>query len=292
MWVTGSGCTTSFAQYASAASASSGDAPAVKQLLPRRLRRDLLDAERSVDDLADDVHHLSLGQPLRPGEDVRRVDMAVVDERPHRDGGDVPRVDGGATGRRVRQADDVAGADLGRPRERVGREPPGPQERPPETGRPDQAFDIGVDHRHRVGLLLQVVVHGQRGDVDDALRAACDRLDGSGRVLGARLMPEQEHCVDVVQGHLERRRLRQVAAGDLDAVGPPRRRGSRVSARTSAPSASRPDTTRRPTFPLAPVTRITDRPRGRTRRPPSSTPPSATRPARARASPSGRSPRA
>ena len=42
--------------------------------------------------------------------------------------------------------------------------------------------------------------------------------------------------------------------------------GSRVSARTSAPSASRPDTTCRPTLPLAPATRITDPPRGRTRR--------------------------
>ena len=106
--------------------------------------------------------------------------------------------------------------------------------------------------RHRVGLLLQVVVHGQRGDVDDALRAACDRLDGCGRVLGARLMPEQEHRVDVVQGRVQRRRLRQVAAGDLDAVGPPRRRGIARERTDVGTLRQQPDTTCRPTFPWRP----------------------------------------
>ena len=79
--------------------------------------------------------------------------------------------------------------------------------------------------RHRMGLLLQVVVHGQRGDVDDAVRVACDRLAGCVRVFGARLVPEQEHRVDVVQCRVQRRRHRQVAAGDLEVVGPPRRCG-------------------------------------------------------------------
>ena len=118
----------SFAQYASAASARSGDAPPSSSSCPRHLRGNLVDAERSADDLADDVHHPILREARRTGEEMRRAHMPVVEERPHRDGGDVPRVDGEANRSRVRQADDVAGADLGRPCERVGREPAGSQD--------------------------------------------------------------------------------------------------------------------------------------------------------------------
>ena len=130
----------------------------------------------------------------------------------------------------------------------------------------------------------QIVVHGQRRDVDDAVRVARDRLDGGVGVFGARLVPSRNttstpsSAASSVDATDRSPRVTSMPSGHrADA-------GSRVSARTSAPSATRPDTTCRPTFPLAPVTRITGRRRGRTRRPPSSARPSATRPGRARAS--------
>ena len=140
--------------------------------------------------------------------------MLTVGQGLHRDIGDVALVDERPGRLAVGPADHAAGADLVRPRQRVGGETTGPQERPFRRRVLDGLLDLAP---HAVFLRRSPVVNGHRRQVDNAADLAGDGIHGRLRAPGREEGPEQEGCIGAGGRVPQRVRVGQVAVHSGDA---------------------------------------------------------------------------